>query len=69
MTNFNESLDDIITAIKALAQKEIELCDNLDQLLSIRKRWERFLNGLNKHLAGKGPMPYFDEMRNVQYDN
>lgn len=54
--------------IKALAQKEIDLCENQEQLLAVKKRWDKYFAGLNKFMAGKGTMPYFDEKGNVCHE-
>ncbi len=58
----------VIDVIKSFALREIDLCKNEDELKQTEKRWKKYIACLNKYMAGKGAIPYFDEKGNVVWE-
>lgn len=61
--------ESLIETIEVIAKREIGLCTTQEQLLFTKKRWDKYLAGLNKFFAGKGTIPYFDKKGNVCYED
>lgn len=53
----NNTLLSGLIVIQALAQKEIELCENKEDLVRIEKGWKKYFAEMNKYLAGKSDAP------------
>jgi hypothetical protein len=67
MTNEQDGVHEVADQLIAkLAAAEIALCTTQEQLLIVKKRWDKYLSLMNKAMAGKGNVPYFDENGNVQ---
>lgn len=57
-----------IDVIEKIAQKSISLCATKEQLLREEKLWNKYFALMNKFLAGKCNMPYFDDEGGVSCD-